>query len=115
MSAAAGTVYLLHFSCPYRHARHYLGFSAGDVRIRVVLHQAGQGARLLAVVRAEGIGLELVRTWPGDRNLERRLKRRKNSPRMCPVCRSSLKASLREDVSHAVDVCPSVAAPGEPA
>jgi hypothetical protein len=86
---AQGTVYLLHFRRPYRHARHYLGFCAGDVAIRVAAHQAGQGARLLAVVSQAGIGVDLVRTWPGDRSFERRLKRRHNSPRLCPVCRSA--------------------------
>ena len=71
---AQGTVYLLHFRRPYRHARHY--FCAGDVAIRVAAHQAGQGARLLAVVSQAGIGVDLVRTWPGDRSFERRLKHR---------------------------------------
>jgi hypothetical protein len=98
---AQGTVYLLHFRSPYRHARHYLGYCAGDVAIRVAAHQAGQGARLLAVVSAAGIGVDLVRTWPGDRSVERRLKRRHNSPRMCPVCRSAALARNTKEAASA--------------
>jgi hypothetical protein len=28
MASPRGTVYLLHFERPYKHARHYLGFTA---------------------------------------------------------------------------------------
>jgi predicted GIY-YIG superfamily endonuclease len=77
--------YLIHFSEPYKHAKHYLG-SAEDVYARLQQHRAGQAARLTQVVVEAGIGLELVRTWPGGRTLERRLKRQHNSPRLCPIC-----------------------------
>jgi predicted GIY-YIG superfamily endonuclease len=79
------TVYLLHFDRPYRHARHYLG-STSDLRARLDQHRAGQGARLMAVVRAAGIDFELARTWTGGRTRERQLKRRHASPRLCPMC-----------------------------
>ena len=45
----AGTVYLLHFDQPYKHARHYVGW-ASNVKRRLAEHEAGRGARLLAVV-----------------------------------------------------------------
>jgi len=67
-------VYLLHFERPYRHARHYTG-STDDLTARLGAHRAGQGARLLAVIRAAGIGWDLARTWPGGRVRERQLKR----------------------------------------
>jgi hypothetical protein len=70
MASRRGTVYLLHFERPYRHARHYLGF-AEDLERRLELHRAGRGARLVDVVVAAGIGFQLVRTWEGDRTLER--------------------------------------------
>jgi hypothetical protein len=48
----AGTVYLLHFDRPYRHARHYLGWTADEtVDARLARHRAGGGARLIAVIR----------------------------------------------------------------
>jgi predicted GIY-YIG superfamily endonuclease len=77
--------YLLHFTAPYKHARHYLG-TTKDLFTRIQLHKAGKGARLTQVVRENGIDFYLVRTWDGGRQTERRLKRQKNSPRLCPVC-----------------------------
>ena len=78
-------VYLLHFSKPYKHAKHYLG-SANDLSVRLQQHNAGQGARLTQVVREAGIDLILARTWAGSRQFERKLKRQHNSPRLCPIC-----------------------------
>lgn len=80
-----GTVYLIHFDRSYHHARHYLGYT-DDLPARLDRHLAGNGGRLLQVVRAAGIGYRVVRTWEGDRGLERKLKRQKGSPRLCPVC-----------------------------
>ncbi|MGO9899899.1 MAG: hypothetical protein ACLP0J_09445 [Solirubrobacteraceae bacterium] len=42
----AGTVYLLHFDVPYRHARHYTGWTGRDLPGRLAQHQAGAGALL---------------------------------------------------------------------
>lgn len=79
------TVYLLHLSEPYKHAKHYVG-SADDLDARLAQHAAGQGARLLEVVASAGITWQLARTWPGDRQFERQIKRRKDAPRLCPIC-----------------------------
>jgi predicted GIY-YIG superfamily endonuclease len=85
MTAAVGTVYLLHFDQPYRHARHYIGWTL-DLAARLAEHARGQGARLLAVVRDAGIGWRLARTWPGTRARERQLKRQGGASRRCPCC-----------------------------
>ena len=45
-----GTVYLLHFATPFKHARHYVGYTT-DLEQRIEEHRTGRGARLLAVVR----------------------------------------------------------------
>lgn len=104
----AGTVYLIHLARPYCHARHYLGWAAGDVADRLAEHQAtrwtpcepyrtergrlargrtiGQGATFLAAVNAAGIPWQLVRTWPGDKTLEHQLRQRHEGPRLCPLC-----------------------------
>jgi predicted GIY-YIG superfamily endonuclease len=81
-------VYLLHFSTPYHHARHYLG-TAEDLDNRLDEHRRGRGARLLTVVAQAGITFELVRTWPGGRDVERRLKRWHSGVRLCPICRNT--------------------------
>lgn len=93
-------LYLNHFDRPYpRDARgdvqHYLGFvnaysrgSVGLYQARQRYHQAGRGSRLLAAVAAKGIGWRTVRVWwDGDKTLERKLKRQRNLPRLCPICR----------------------------
>lgn len=88
----AHTAYLLHFSTPFRHARHYLGF-AHDLNARLADHATGHGVRLTSVVRDAGIIWTLARTWQGGRSLERRLKNRKEAPMLCPICAGA--AALR--------------------
>ena len=89
MSAAAGqlgTIYLLHFDQPYKHARHYTGWT-DDLAARLARHMAGDGARLLEVVHAAGITWQLARTWEGPRARERQSKRQSGAARHCPLCR----------------------------
>jgi hypothetical protein len=82
-----GVVYLLHFDVPYKHARHYTGWSGqGNLAGRLYHHRTGNGARLLAVLAEQNIGWHLARVYPGDRNLERRLKNRGGASRRCPAC-----------------------------
>jgi predicted GIY-YIG superfamily endonuclease len=81
----AGTVYLLHFDRPFRHARHYCGWTR-DLDARLAEHAAGSGANLLAVIAREGIGYRLARTWPGTRARERQIKRQGGLSRCCPMC-----------------------------
>ena len=86
MSRRDGTVYLLHFDRPYRHAAHYTGWAA-NLNQRLAEHASGRGARLLAVAQAAGIGWSLARTWPGTRTRERALKQQGGASRRCPICR----------------------------
>ncbi|MCC6192282.1 MAG: endonuclease [Anaerolineales bacterium] len=80
-------VYLLHFSRPLHHARHYVGFVEYDLEQRIEHHLAGRGARLVAAVAAAGIDVQLARVWPGaTRTFERRLKRWHGSAQFCPLC-----------------------------
>jgi predicted GIY-YIG superfamily endonuclease len=84
-SIAGGTVYLLHFDTPYKHARHYIGWT-DDLPARLTAHASGHGARLLAVVKDAGIGWSLARTWPGSRSRERQIKNQGGASRCCPLC-----------------------------
>lgn len=82
-------VYLIHLKEPMgsaKHsAQHYIGFT-DDVDSREVRHWKGMGAKILAAARLKGIDFNVVRTWPGDKKLERKLKNRRNHKRLCPVC-----------------------------
>ena len=80
-----GTVYLLHLDPAYRHARHYTGWTR-DLDARLEAHRAGQGARLMEVVKKAGGSFRLARTWTGGRDRERAIKNRHEAPRLCPVC-----------------------------
>ena len=94
-----GTVYLICFNKPYRHAKHYLGFSE-NLDKRITDHLCGMGAQLMEVVTQAGIEWKVARTWPGaDRSFERRLKNGKNAPQICPIC-SGKKALNRARENH---------------
>jgi predicted GIY-YIG superfamily endonuclease len=82
---ATGTVYLIHLDVPYKHARHYTGWTA-NLDARLHAHRNGQGARLMEVITAAGIPWRLARTWPGGRDRERAIKNRHEAPRLCPEC-----------------------------
>lgn len=80
-------VYLIHFDRPLGHAQHYIGFT-DNLQQRLHDHEATcKGSKLLQAVRAAGIHFRVVRTWEGDRGLERRLKNQKKARLLCPVCR----------------------------
>lgn len=80
-------VYLLHFDTGVGNAKHYVGWSINIGR-RVKLHQKGQSRVALTREAARrGIKMSVVRIWEGcDRDVERRLKNRKKSRLMCPIC-----------------------------
>lgn len=87
-------VYLLHFRTSIVkiqngkpvHVQHYLG-SAIDLRKRLNKHWTGHGTPLTKAFFDRGIPFFLMRTWPGDRKVERKLKNLHNSKHLCPCCR----------------------------
>jgi predicted GIY-YIG superfamily endonuclease len=85
-ASPSGVVYLVHFTGPYGHARHYTGWTA-DLKSRRSEHQAGRGARLLHVITQARIDWTLARTWEGTRARERQLKRQGRASCRCPICR----------------------------
>jgi predicted GIY-YIG superfamily endonuclease len=87
-----GTVYLLHFlepignpTNPRAQAQHYLGYSRQPER-RISIHTQARGAAIVRHVQQQGIGFLVVRTWPGNWQLERQLKARKKARQLCPAC-----------------------------
>ena len=91
-SAESGIVYLLHLERPLspdHTAQHYLGWTS-DLAARAQAHRAGGGARFTEVAVEREISFCVVRAWYGGRDFERRLKRRKEAPRLCPLCGPAL-------------------------
>lgn len=87
--AVLGTLYVLHFEPAYKHARHYLGWTEGDVHARLADHLSGRGANLVRVAINAGCAVTLICTFPGTRYDERRLKNRGGSARVCTACRAA--------------------------
>jgi len=89
--------YLLHFARPVsnRHTtRHYIGWAA-DIRKRFGAHLRGKGGRLPAVAISRGIEIVVARIWEGaDRSFEKKLKNRKEGPRLCPICSGLTRSGL---------------------
>lgn len=98
-----GDVYLLHFSPPYKHAAHYLGFAEpGNLDKRIEEHRTKRGATLTKVAVLAGCALVLTRVWRDKtRRFERQLKKRPkvnghhiSIVDICPLCRRKNLASL---------------------
>lgn len=87
-----GQVYIIHFSEPLAHARHYLGYVQSNHPTaswrRYKQHITGQGARITQVANERGIKMSITRVMANQtRKDERRLKNQKNTAHLCPVCR----------------------------
>jgi len=87
MTGQLGVIYMLHFDRPYRHARHYVGWT-DDLLHRLDRHAKGHGARLVDVIWHAGIGFTLVRICEGTRRTERAIKNAGGAVRYCPACTS---------------------------
>ena len=91
------TLYLIHFEAKYKHAQHYLGLS-NDLPRRMDEHRSGQGSALMKAVTQAEIPWDVVRTWKhADRMLERQLKSRHNTWKLCPICNP---ASWQHNANH---------------
>jgi hypothetical protein len=82
-----GTVYVLHFDPAYKHARHYIGWTEGEVCERIAVHLRGHGSPLVRAAVAAGVQVQLAATYPGTRYLERRLKGWHKTGQFCAICR----------------------------
>lgn len=79
-------LYLLHFEQPYKHARHYLGIARNGIERRIEEHRAGKGANITAVVKRNGIGFVLAKSWLNvPFKSEKKIKGR-GLKVYCPIC-----------------------------
>lgn len=92
-----GIIYLLHFNEPYKHARHYLGWTMDQEHFEIRLRDHRNGKSKVALMRAvakAGISFQVARTWNGTLNRERQLKKWSMGPRLCPLCTNGNRARL---------------------
>ena len=90
MNNEVGLIYLLHFDRPLAHSNHYVGWCGnGNLVERLRRHNAGVSrVKFLIAAKEAGIKFELVRTWVGTRELERKIKNSKAVGRLyCPQCK----------------------------
>jgi hypothetical protein len=84
------TVYVLHFSEPYQHARHYVGYTPDATSARRVgehLACNGKASPLVKAAIHSGIAVTLAHEFPGaSRTFERWIKNRKSVSDWCPLC-----------------------------
>jgi len=116
-AASLGWCYLLHMSRPLGNltnprgqAQHYTGYAddpAGDgagLERRIAEHLAGRGAKITRAAVAQGITIELVCAWRAPLSFEQQLKRRKEAPRLCPICCREHGMSLKRAIAPAVQL-----------
>ena len=78
-------VYLIHFEKEFKGCRHYIGYTR-DIEMRMTYHRNGNGSCLLNALNKLDIKYEIVRTWEGGYDLEKKLKKRKKAKLLCPIC-----------------------------
>ena len=89
------SIYLLHIDPPYKHAKHYCGFTP-DLRVnrRAMEHidgVRGKASPLILAALDAGCAVTIARRWEGaqhDRIQERKIKNTRRVPDYCPVCRA---------------------------
>lgn len=88
------TVYVLHFDPPYKHAKHYIGFTE-CIDNRFERHCNGGGSPLVKAALAAGCVVSVAHVFEGaDREFERKLKNRKDTPRWCRLCDGERKVKV---------------------
>ena len=86
-------LYIIHFSKPFKHARHYIGI-AQDAEKRFERHLSGRGAVLIREAIKADIGIKftkyIISTHDGYSTAkaeEKRIKSHNNHKKRCPECR----------------------------
>jgi hypothetical protein len=83
-------------------AGHYLGW-AKDLPDRIDEHvkSHASSSRLIMEANRRGIAWRVVRTWEGTRDLEKKLRGRKQNRQLCPECHAAHRAEARaRTISH---------------
>ncbi len=96
-------IYILRLSAPLSPlstAQYYIGYAKDDETLlrRVTQHQKGNGARFTQVAVERNLAITVVTIIEGNRAVERKLKRQKNTRRIVERAR---RGTLKEHVLYA--------------
>lgn len=99
----SGFVYVVHFERPYKHARHYLGWTR-ELKQRFYRHTSlapiRRGSALMRAVVAAGIAFKVVRVWPDRTRYDERRKHGNGHSQRCPVCCGRVSFEDSPDLIH---------------
>lgn len=102
-------VYLLHFDQPFKHARHYCGYSKTleSLERRIEAHRRarandGQHHRLMVAIAEAGIGFQVARVWPEGTQADERRQKRRGHASKCPICRAEQRAGRGGENEEAI-------------
>lgn len=100
-----GFVYLLHFDKPYKHAKHYLGFSVKHPeKDRIPLHSKGQSrVKLMTVLFNQGIGFQVAKIWKNKERGDERKMKSGGHARRCPICKQN--KEVGKLIKHLLEPC----------
>jgi hypothetical protein len=109
------TVYVLHFDPPFKHARHYVGWTIEEnADRRISEHLDLRGSPLVAAAVRAGSAVSVVAVFPGaGKDYERYVKRRKCTTRFCHLCTPGARfpegvTQAFRDTKHQAIACRSV-------
>ncbi|MBD3387428.1 MAG: hypothetical protein GF414_00605 [Candidatus Altiarchaeales archaeon] len=92
---AGGYVYVIHLNRPFRHAKHYIGYTTDIVR-RMTHHSLGHrdSSHFMKAVCRAGIrwSVTMVQSFEDAKEavcFEKKLKRDKRSSLHCPLCKTA--------------------------
>jgi predicted GIY-YIG superfamily endonuclease len=84
------TVYVLHIEPPFKHARHYIGYTpdkSAERRVNEHLSCSGKGSPLIRYAVQAGCTITVAHVYKGaTRQVEAWLKARRDTRKWCPCC-----------------------------
>lgn len=89
------SIYVLHIDPPYRHARHYTGWTPErdpSRRISDHIERRANGSPLVRAALDAGCTVTVAHIWPRlGRDFERWLKTRRDHSKWCRLCGQNLR------------------------
>jgi hypothetical protein len=91
-------VYLLHFSEPYKHARHFIGAASNLTAVLDLIYEPARYSRspLLIAAHNAGVRFQIANLVEGDSRARDRWRARKEAAAICSICREARRGAYAE-------------------